>query len=433
MRKYFLFFLALQLCLSGYGQPPRAGQLKITIVSFKCINQSWDGFIEFDGHGNEVFINYGYRVYNPSNPGTMKSGAGFTPVFGSAVNGQIKAGTASAIGGIANGNVVMVNTPVLNERVEADDLIIFSPSVWEWDNSNNNTLNLYNQQLATDLNWIMWQPYPFLNTTNDRNNPYNGRFIKIYAKYSSYRPVLKYNNILKPLINVQNNRSIGIESTFNDGVTTAFYSPAVLILDAKVLMEVYSQNESARVSVNTIISDGRPRSVPEEVEMDFAEYTYAIVTSNGSYSLKLKIEFTPDTPAPAPPPAPASPPRWSVTAPTKTIKMASPGANVPRIPIFVSGTWSGTRTSDEGLYPGTFSFQLTNTGEFIMADQSGTVAAKGSYSIVGNIFSGSFKSFSDSSTTSFYGTYDRNTQIISCSMGNDTATTGQGKWTVTKQ
>ena len=52
---------------------------------------------------------------------------------------------------------------------------------------------------------------------------------------------------------------------------------------------------------------------------------------------------------------------------------------------------------------------------------------------LGNIFSGSFKQFSDSSTYSFSGTYDGNAQMISGSLGSDTATTGQGRWTVTKQ
>ena len=427
MKKYYFFFFAIQLCVNGFSQTPTSGQLKIIIESFKCLNQSWDGFVEFDGHGNEVFINYGYRVYNPSNPSSMKPGAGFTSVYGSAGNGRIQAGTASAIGGIANGNVVMVNTPVLNERVEADNLILFSPSVWEWDNSNNNTLNLYNQQLATDLNWVMGQPYPFLNTTNDRNNPYNGRFTYIGQMYRDYRPIVKYSTILNPLINVQNNRPVGAGLGLFNGEKFAIYNPAVLILDAKVLMEVYSHNKW--VSEIPLTIRDRPSRVSELVEMVFTENTYAIVTSNGSYSLKLKIEFTPDAPAPAP----ASPPKWSVTAPAKTIKMASPGANFPRIPFFVNGTWSGTQTNDSGLYPQAISFQLTNTGEFIMADQSGTVAAKGSYSIVGNIFSGSFKQFSDSSTYSFSGTYDGNTQIISGSLGSDTATTGQGKWTVTKQ
>ena len=60
--------------------------------------------------------------------------------------------------------------------------------------------------------------------------------------------------------------------------------------------------------------------------------------------------------------------------------------NFRQTPIFVSRTWSGTQTNYEGLYPQAISFQLNNAGEFIMADQSGTVAAKGNYSIVGNIF-----------------------------------------------
>ena len=395
-----------------YSQATAPGQLKIYIVSFKCINQSWNGLIEFDGHGNEVFMNYGYRVYNPLNVGSVKPGAGFTPVYGSTENGRIQAGTANAIGGIANGNVVMVNTPVLNEHVEADDLIIFSPSVWELYNSNNNILNLYYQQLATNLNWVMGQPYLFLNAPIN-NNPYGGRCLKILDRYTGYRPALKYNNILKPLIDVQDNRSIGMASTSSNGVTTAFYRPAILVLDTKVAMEVYNHNKY--VKENTSTHPERARSISEEVEMVFNEYPYAIETSNGSYSLKLKIEFIPDVPVTAP----VLPTKWVSSAPAKTFNTNNqnlPGRNIKitNKALFLSGDWSGIQTNDLGLSPQPISFQLSNADEFIMADENGLVAAKGNYSISGNNFSGSHKQLSDGSTYSLIGTYDPNMQSISC-------------------
>ena len=429
MKKYYFFFLAITLSVNCFSQSAAPGQLKITIESFKCLNQSWDGLVEFDGHGNEVFINYGYRVYNPSNPGSMKPGAGFTSVYGSTGNGRIQAGTANAIGGIANGNVVIVNTPVLNERVEADDLIIFSPSVWEWDNSNNDRLNLFNQQLATDLNWVMGQPYPFLNTTINNNDPYNGRFSTIGDGYRNYRPFIKYSNILKPLFNVQNNRPVGALTGSFSGEHLAIYNPAVLILDTKVLMEVYTRNKNVRENAYGTTHPERPRSVSEEVEIVFTEDTYAIVTSNGRYSLKLRIEFTPD----------AASTNGLISTPTSintTIKKDRPvkNINILNSALPVIGNWSGTQTNDYGLYPQAVSFQLTNTGEFIMANtQTGVVGAKGTYTFSNNIINGSYKLLSSGETISFTGTFDPNTQKLSCSLGMGTATTGQGKWIVSKK
>ncbi|MGB3008293.1 MAG: hypothetical protein WBC06_17390, partial [Chitinophagaceae bacterium] len=290
MKKTLLFILVMQLSIICFSQNPTSGQLKITIQSFKCINQSWDGFVEFDGHGNEVFIDYGYRIYNPANPGSAKPGAGFTAVYGSTGNGRIKAGTANTIGGIANGNEVQVNTLVLNEHVDADNLIIFSPSVWEWDNSNNGILNQFNGQLAVDLNWLMSQPYPFANIALNYNDPFSGRFIKTGDKYASYWPILKYNNILKPLINVQDNRPVGAKAGPLNGEIFALYNPALLLLDTKVLSAFYNYNKR----LSEIHHPEKGSSLSGITEMIFTEETYNIATSNGSYSLKLKIEFTPD-------------------------------------------------------------------------------------------------------------------------------------------
>jgi hypothetical protein len=302
MIKYLLFFIAMQFSINCFSQNPASGQLKITLESFKCINQSYDGLIEFDGHGNEIFLNFGYRIYSPSNVSAAKSGAGFTNVFGSNVNGQTQVGTASAIGGIANGDVVNVNILALNEHVDADNIIAFSPSVWEWDNSNNTILNLFNSQLAVDFNWLIAQPYPFANT-GFSGDYFSSRFIKIGDKYPSYWPLLKYNNILKPVFNVQENRPIGAKFGPLNGENFAVYNPAMLLLDTKILSAVYRYNKSIRETNHP----EKGNYISDITEMIFTEETYAIKTSNGSYSLKLKIEFTPD--AITTNPAPSNPTR----------------------------------------------------------------------------------------------------------------------------
>src|SRR4030095_12089529 len=124
MRKYLLILFVL-LSIRCFSQTPTAGQLKITIASFKCINKSWDGLVEFDGHGSEIFISYGYRIYNPAAPGSARQAAGYTPVYGSTGDGRIKAGMASNIGGIDNGNEIQVNSVVINEHIDADQVLLF--------------------------------------------------------------------------------------------------------------------------------------------------------------------------------------------------------------------------------------------------------------------------------------------------------------------
>ena len=424
MKKYFFFILAIQFPIKCFSQTPTAGQLKITIESFKCINQSWDGLVEFDGHGNEVFINYGYRIYNPSNPGSAKPGAGFTSIYGSSGNVRIKAGTANAIGGIANGNEISVNILVLNEHIDADNLILFSPSVWEWDNSNNDRMNLFNQQLATDLNWLTNQPYPFLNAAINDSDPFFGRFIKIGDKYSSYWPILKYNEILKPLFNVQDNRPVGAQSGPFNGELMALYNPALLVLDTRALITFYNHNKGVR----EINHPERGNILSGVVELVFTENTYAIVTSNGSYSLKLKIEFTPDA-------ASTNPLTGTPTRTITTIKKDMPVKNMSINNSFIPvvGNWSGTQTNDYGLYPQNIAFELTSNGEFLIKDIKGVLAAKGTYTFSNNVLAGSYKQLSSSETFSFTGTFDAGTQKLIGTLGSGTYITGQGKWTVSKK
>ncbi len=98
--------------------------------------------------------------------------------------------------------------------------------------------------------------------------------------------------------------------------------------------------------------------------------------------------------------------------------------------VSLVGSWLGTLTNDNGLYPQTFTFQLTDRGEIIMASSNGTVAAKGTYSFINNSFNAAYKLFSSSETFAIAGTYDAGTQKLTCTQGSGTAITGQGKFTV---
>ena len=193
-------------------------------------------------------------------------------------------------------------------------------------------------------------------------------------------------------------------------------------------MAVYTRNKNVRENAYGTTHPERPRSISEVVEMGFTENTYAIVTSNGSYSLKLKIEFTPDATS-------TSPLTGTPTRPITTIKKDMPvkNMNINNSFLPVIGNWSGTQTNDYGVYPQNIAFQLTANGEYLIKDMNGVVAAKGAYTFSNNALSGSYKQLSSGETFSFTATFDPATQKISGTLGSGSAITGQGKWTVTKK
>lgn len=98
----------------------------------------------------------------------------------------------------------------------------------------------------------------------------------------------------------------------------------------------------------------------------------------------------------------------------------------------IAGNWTGTQTNDYGQYPQAFNFQLTTAGEFLITNQNGSVAVRGTYSFSNNIINGSYKLSSSGETISFTGNYDPTTQKLNCTMGSGTNTTGQGKLVATK-
>jgi hypothetical protein len=422
MKKYLLFLLALQVSVNCIGQTPRPGQLRISIESFKCLNKSWDGFVEFDGHGNEVFINYAYRIINPATPAAVKSGAGFTPVFGSTGNSRIKAGTASSIGGIDNNNEVAVNILVLDHHVGADDIIYFSPSLWEWDNDNNNNLTLFNRQLADDLNFVMLQPYPFLNAAIRSNDPFEGRFIKIGDKYRNYWPIIKY-NFLTSVVNVQENRPVGLTAGPFNGENLALYNPAILFLDTRALVAFHSHNRSAIENANSTHPE-RPRIISGITETVLTENTYAITTSNGSYSLKLKIEFTPDK-EPTPPPTPKY-----TKQPKQPVINSLPNANINTVVVNVIGKWVGTFGGGDRHDTDFYSFRLNADGSMQVLDKMGNVIGEGNYSRSNFVVSGTYKYLENGSTFSFSGTVNNNT--MRGTWGGGPNVSGGGNWIMSK-
>ncbi|MHB1147534.1 MAG: hypothetical protein ACYC01_08070 [Lutibacter sp.] len=415
--KELLFILqVLFFSLTVYAQQTGNGKVKIYLKTISCIKESADDIFDFDGKGNEVFVTFFYSV--ASSNGTTRYVNKITSAVYGDVNGRparYKDGTAGNNGGIKAGDVVYANPnteammPIGDERFkgqfmfEADlsptDIITVVPVLWEWDNDTKNTQNSFESFLFNSFNSINVHTAPIAQKFNPVSWPF------FYSDGTNCIDLAGMSRILQGVNGIPGNRPIGM-------ALNGRYNPSMFVLNQNILKNWKSVTGLYEENIRFYLNESHLGNTRD----------------HGNYDLMIHVDYMA-------PPAPAAPPKWSVTAPTKTIIMAPPvkANNFPRILTFVSGTWSGTQTNDQGLYPEGFSFQLTNTGEFIRADQSGVVCCKGSYSIVGSNFSGSFKQFSDGSTYSFIGTYDRNTQIISCSMGSDTATTGQGKWTVTKQ
>lgn len=429
MKKYACLILVIVQAPVIFCQSPAAGRVKISIENVKCIEKSWDGVVEFDGHGNEISVAYSYRIYNPSNPNAARRGSDGTVIYGSNINGMTRAGTQTAdLGGITNGDVVNIFKPVLDEHINADEFIVIAPTVWEWDGPEKNTFNTFNQLLNGDLFWVTGQPFPFSNTAIKYGDPFAGRVNGVSYIYPSFpQGSEKYEAIFKKFIcptNGEGNKPIGLVAGTYNGCAVK-YQPTILVLDSRALYSQYLSNKAATTpAVTHAEKEAKPNFV-NGVTITFKENIYVTPDSHGTYTVSLKIEFIPDPVTP--PSAPViQTPAISKNMPVKNI-------NISNNALTVAGNWSGTQTNDNGLYPQNFGFELTTNGEIVIKDMNGAIAAKGNFTIANNIITGWYKQFSSSETFSLSATYDPATLKISGTLGSGTAVTGQGKWVVTKK
>jgi hypothetical protein len=415
--------------------PPMSGRLKVSIENVKCINKSFDGIVEFDGHGNEISFTYSYRIYKPSNPSAAKKSRDGTVIYGSNVNGMTKAGSQTPdLGGITNGNVVNIFKPILDEHIDAEDIVLIAPNVWEWDDPDKSRINAFNTKLDEDLDWALTQPYPFSNTEVrhwDMLSQIQSRAFLIYNKYTRYGMAFKYENIFEPNggnVNSAGNRVIGLGSGTWEGKNRILFPPKIVALDTRILNGLSMNNINSGITGTSHAQKESQTSRIDGVMVTFTEETFAIKTNNGIYSVFLRIEFTPDK-------EPATTSSALSGQPTKTTIKNVPARgniNISNSTLAVAGRWTGTLTNDYGLYPQNIAFELTTNNEFLIKDKNGTLVAKGNYSFSNNVITGNYKQLSNSETFSFTGNLDAATQKMTCSQGSGTSTTDQGKWTVTK-
>jgi hypothetical protein len=415
--------------------PPMSGRLKVSIENVKCINKSFDGIVEFDGHGNEISVTYSYRIYKPSNPSAAKKGRDGTVIYGSNVNGMTKAGSQTPdLGGITNGDVVNIFKPIIDEHIDAEDIVLIAPNVWEWDDPDKSKINAFNAKLDEDLDWALTQQYPFSNTDvrhSDMLSQIQKRAFLIYNKYTRYGMAFKYENIFEPKgsnVNTAGNHVIGLGSGTWEGNRRILFPPTLVALDTRILNGLSINNINSGITGTSHANKESQTSTIDGVMVTFTEETFAIKTNNGIYSVFLRIEFTPDRE-----PATGTSALSGQTTRKTTKNVPTRGnINITNSALVVSGRWSGTLTNDYGLYPQNFTFELTTNNEFLVKDKNGTLIAKGNYSFSNNVITGNYKQFSNSETFSFTGNVDAAGQKMTCSQGSGTYTTGQGKWTVTK-
>jgi hypothetical protein len=287
-------------------------------------------------------------------------------------------------------------------RVEAGDFITMIPTIWEWDNGSNG-------QLQASFESRMLNSFQGVNLKALETLRYCYGYGGCYQLNAAYVNLPSFKDILSPTINKTASRPIGITGAGE-------FSPIIVGLNSAIIKTQRSNN---------LIADGK--SYMNYINFTVNEEALGNTSAHGIYTLRYHFTFEEDmtkpaTPAPAPAPAAIN------------IRPIKQNSGILATQFFtINGKWTGTQTNDNGVYPQAVAFTLTNAGEIIMAnEQSGVIGAQGTYTFVNNIIKGSYKLLSSSETISFTGSYDPNTRKMTCTLGMGSATTGQGKWVVSK-
>lgn len=388
----------------------QGGRIKVYFAGFDCYRETWDDILHTDGKGDEVFFTFAFTL-GDKNGNSKLSYEKRSAVYGDATgpfSNRISVGSFVDLfgnnkGGIKAGDNYRCNDLIGEYDMANADILTIIPTGWEHDPISDNSIS-FTSTLKSFYNSINQKVAPImigfnLLTGNLGGVIYNSASLGL----SSIKAGGNQGELGRP-----GTRPIGMEK-FGD------FSAKLVVLNTPNLTTVCNNDMGFGKGV---------------IAVNYDEVEVGNLRDHGNYSILLRVEFVPDVIVPAPASAPAASPKG-----IGTIKQGMPKRNIQAITTTFSesGTWIGTQTNDDGLYPQAISFQLSNAGEFIVADQRGVVAAKGNYAFSNNNFSGSYKTFNDGETYSLTGTYEPNTQNLSISRGLGTATTGQGKWLVRKK
>lgn len=417
MKKIFalITIIACSFCVSAQRATYPAGWVTIKLNDFMCNKATADDLLNFDGWGDEVYFVLFYSVANQYGV-TKYSDKIVSGVYGD-VNrfpGRTLAGQANPdrkSGGILSGNQFFPGTTAPNPtkvRLEAGDFITVIPTIWEFDNNSNSQVqSSFESRMINSFNAINLKMVDYIRECFGHNNCYQ-------PLNTTNIGVPSFTDILRPVNGANGSRPIGMNSAGD-------FTPIVFGLNTQIIKTQGGTPSDGKTYLWGYQSFG----IDEEAMGNARDH--------GNYRLRFHFTFEEDLSKPAPPPPPAT----SSTGITKTqvgVKKDLPvkNINISNTTLSIAGKWTGTRTTDSGLYPQAIGFELTTGNEFLIKDMSGNIAAKGTYTFSNNVVAGSYKEFSSGETFSFTGTFDASANKITGSQGTGTSTTGQGKWVVSK-
>ncbi len=435
MKKIILSAIAIVMYTAIAAQ--HGGSVVVEIKSITCKQKSYDGVIEFDGPGNEVFLSGAFFARNPSSTSFKINKDVFTSAtFGSTAgnNQRIQAGTASPSGGIDNNNTFSCNNfAIASTQLDPDGFMLVSPTLWERDDNNETIYNRYKSQILADLESASLMPFP--NFGLDATDPFNGKIYRFGNAYQITIPPNSYPSIFGSLVNAVGNRPIGITQFTGQSL---LFDPGIILLDAKNLWAVYNQTPTNRPFPNATY----PWKVVKEIAFNCAENTYGVQSSNGKFTVNIVIRFAPEADditaarEAARNPAPINLPAGSVKIISNTNR---PVKNMPGAASYtmnnemLSGAWKGTIQMNDGTKANSFAFKFNN-GAFWLQDASGASVASGVFIIERNNFSSTYSYANFENYTINSATYNANSgQLSGTIAGNGNNAGKNGNWVVTKQ
>lgn len=424
MKKIIL--IAIMLNAAGlFAQQSDKGKIRLYLHSVVCEKETADDIFEGDGKGDEIFVTLFYSV--ASSNGTTKYINKFTTgIYGDnrIWPARVKAGSAGSTGGIKPNDVIYLHPqtesymPIGDERfkglkaietdLEAGDILTIIPVLWEWDNAGGSTQNSFESFLLNSFNSINIRMAGFtqrfdIKTVNWQFGDDGSNSINIAG----------LTQILQGVNGVPGNRPIGM-------ALNGSYNPQVYVFNANIC-ENWNK-----------LMEGSSNAAWKNLPVYYNEPQLGNSRDHGKYGLMIYPEFLKAAPSTQISPKTINNNISVIRNGDKPLKINNQAPNI-LISQTLTGNWTGTQTNDHGMYPQAISFELTGNGDFLIKDQSGTLASKGTYTFSNNIISGSYKQLSSGETFSFSGTFDPSTQQLSGTLGSGTAINGQGKWTATKK
>lgn len=390
----FVTIIAATTC-SAFAQ--HGGSVVVEIKSITCQNKSWDGVVEFDGPGNEVFVSGAFYSRNPTSTSfKIYKGANTTATYGSIAghNERRQAGTASPTGGIDKNNTIPINETIASTQLDPNGFLLFSPTLWERDDNNEAIYERYKTQVLADLESASLMPFPNMSTLGQPGNPFAG---KIFSYGNAYRitiPPISYPSIFNSLVNpnAQGNRPMGIVKYA--GQAPAF-DPTIILIDAKNLWEIYNQTPTNHPYANAEY----PWKTVKEISLYCGENTYADDNSNGKYYINISIRFAPegDDITAARIAAQNPPVKQPITnlpvikniadkniMPIKGAPTKAPAYTMTNEMMYTE--WKGILSENGDASKGHPLFFKINNGAFWLQDANGTSIASGGFKIENNNF-----------------------------------------------